>query len=154
MIVEDGTGLSNADSFVSVAYADKYFSDRNITAWATLKSKEALLIQATDYIEAVYSQAWKGTTLNETQSLSFPRIIEYKTAYPNRLKKAVCELALKADSGTLLEDTEQRTIEESVGSITVKYAEFANQKTQYSFVYNLVSPYLLSSGASVRLVRC
>ena len=154
MIVEDGTGLSNADSFVSVAYADTYFSDRNITAWASLTNKEALLIQATDYIEAVYSQSWKGTTLNDTQSLSFPRIINDETVYPDRLKKAVCELALKADSGSLLEDTEQRTIEESVGSITVKYAEFANQKTQYSFVYNLVSPYLLSSGASARLIRC
>ena len=154
MIVEDGTGLDNADSFVSVAYADTYFSDRNITAWTTLTNKEALLIQATDYIEAVYSQAWKGTTLNDTQSLSFPRIINDETVYPDRLKKAVCELALKADSGSLLEDTEQRTIEESVGSITVKYAEYANQKTQYSFVYNLVSPYLLSSGASARLIRC
>lgn len=154
LIVEDGTGLSDANSYVSVAYADAYFLARNVTSWASLTIKEALLIQATDYMEAVYSESWKGAVLLDTQSLSFPRIIDDATVYPDRLLKAVCELALKADSGPLLEDTEQRTIEESVGSITVKYAEYANQKTQYSFVYNLVSPYLLSSGASARLIRC
>ena len=129
MVVEDGTGLSNADSFVSVAYADTYFSTRNVTGWASLTNKEALLIKATDYIEAVYSEAWKGTTLNDTQSLSFPRIIDDATVYPDRLLKAVCELAYKANSGDLLVDVEQRTIEEKIDVITVKYAEYSDQKT-------------------------
>ena len=154
MVVEDGTGLSNADSFVSVAYADTYFSTRNVTAWASLTNKEALLIKATDYIEAVYSEAWKGTTLTDTQSLSFPRIIDDATVYPDRLLKAVCELAYKANSGDLLVDVEQRTIEEKIDVITVKYAEYSDQKTQYSMVYGLISPYLMSSGVSKKAVRC
>ena len=154
MVVEDGTGLSNADSFVSVAYADTYFSTRNVTSWASLTNKEALLIKATDYIEAVYSEAWKGTTLNDTQSLSFPRIIDDATVYPDRLLKAVCELAYKANSGDLLVDVEQRTIEEKIDVITVKYAEYSDQKTQYSMVYGLISPYLMSSGVSKKAVRC
>lgn len=153
MVVEDGTGLSNADSFVSVAYADTYFSTRGVTAWASLTNKEALLIKATDYIEAVYSEAWKGVTLKDTQSLSFPRIIDDATVYPDRLKKAVCELALKANSGDLLVDVEQRTIEEKVDVITVKYAEYSDQKTQYSMVYGLISPYLLSTGANKKAMR-
>ena len=33
-VVEDGTGLSNSNSFVAVAFADSYFADRNQTAWA------------------------------------------------------------------------------------------------------------------------
>ena len=154
MVVEDGTGLSNADSFVSVAYADTYFSTRNVTEWASLTNKEALLIKATDYIEAVYSEAWKGTTLNDTQSLSFPRIIDDATVYPDRLLKAVCELAYKANSGDLLVDVEQRTIEEKIDVISVKYAEYSDQKTQYSMVYGLISPYLMSSGVSKKAVRC
>ena len=154
MVVEDGTGLSNADSFVSVAYADTYFSTRNVTAWASLTNKEALLIKATDYIEAVYSEAWKGTTLSDTQSLSFPRIIDDATVYPDRLLKAVCELAYKANSGDLLVDVEQRTIEEKIDVISVKYAEYSDQKTQYSMVYGLISPYLMSSGVSKKAVRC
>ena len=153
MVVEDGTGLSNADSFVSVAYADTYFTTRGVSAWASLTNKEALLIKATDYIEAVYSESWKGVTLNDTQSLSFPRIIDDATIYPDRLKKAVCELALKANDGDLLVDVEQRTIEEKVDVISVKYAEYSDQKTQYSMVYGLISPYLLSTGANKKAMR-
>ena len=153
MVVEDGTGLSNADSFVSVAYADTYFSTRGVSAWASLTNKEALLIKATDYIEAVYSESWKGVTLNDTQSLSFPRIIDDATVYHDRLLKAVCELALKANDGDLLVDVEQRTIEEKVDVITVKYAEYSDQKTQYSMVYGLISPYLLSTGANKKAMR-
>lgn len=153
MVVEDGTGLSNADSFVSVAYADTYFTTRGVSAWASLTNKEALLIKATDYIEAVYSESWKGVTLNDTQSLSFPRIIDDATVYPDRLLKAVCELALKANSGDLLVDVEQRTIEEKIDVITVKYAEYSDQKTQYSMVYGLISPYLLSTGANKKAMR-
>lgn len=154
MIVEDGTGLSNADSFVSVAYADAYFLARNITEWASLTNKEALLIQSCDYLEAVYSQSWKGVLFSDTQSLSFPRLIDDVKEFPERLKKAQCELALKANGGELMTDTEQRTTQETVGAITVKYAEYSDQKTQYSFVYNLVSPYLLSGNTSKKLIRC
>ena len=153
MVVEDGTGLSNADSFVSVDYAETYFTTRGVTAWASLTNKEALLIKATDYIEAVYSESWKGVTLNDTQSLSFPRIIDDSTVYPDRLLKATCELALKANDGDLLIDVEQRTIEEKVDVISVKYAEYSDQKTQYSMVYGLISPYLLSTGANKKAMR-
>ena len=154
LIVEDGTGLSDANSYVSVAYADAYFLARNVTSWASLSNKEALLIKATDYIEAVYSEAWKGTTLLDTQSLSFPRIIDDATVYPDRLLKAVCELALKANEGALLVDEKQRAIEKKMDVMTIKYAEYADQKTQYSFVYGLISPYLMSSGVSKKVVRC
>ena len=154
MVVEDGTGLSNADSFVSVAYADTYFSTRGVTAWASLTNKEALLIKATDYIEAVYSESWKGVTLNDTQSLSFPRIIDDATVYPDRLLKAVCELALKANSSVLLIDEKQRVLEKKIDVMTIKYAEYSDQKTQYSMVYGLISPYLSSSGASKSAIRC
>lgn len=153
MVVEDGTGLSNADSFVSVDYADTYFTTRGVSSWASLTNKEALLIKATDYIEAVYSESWKGVTLNDTQSLSFPRIIDDSTVYPDRLLKAVCELALKANSCDLLVDVEQRTIEEKVDVITVKYAEYSDQKTQYSMVFGLISPYLSSTGANKKAMR-
>ena len=154
LIVEDGTGLSDANSYVSVAYADSYFLARNVTAWASLTIKEALLIKATDYMEAVYSESWKGTTLLDTQSLSFPRIIDDATVYPYRLLKAVCELALKANNGALLVDEKQRAIEKKMDVMTIKYAEYADQKTQYSFVYGLISPYLMSSGISKKVVRC
>ena len=60
MIVEDGTGLPNADSYVSVEFADTYFSARGVSVWATLTNtvKEQLLIKATDFIDNIYQ--WNG----------------------------------------------------------------------------------------------
>ena len=56
MIPEDGTGLASANAYVSIEFADEYFSARKNEAWAGLDSaaKEAAIIKATDYIEEVY----------------------------------------------------------------------------------------------------
>lgn len=152
LVVEDGTGLSNANTYVDVTYADTYFSTRGITAWASLTNKEALLIQATDYLEAVYSESWKGEKLLDTQSLSFPRVIDGVTVFPERLKYAQCELALKANSDVLLKDVGEKVIKEKVDVIEVQYAEYSDQKTQYTYVYNLLSPYLQNGSQTSRKV--
>jgi hypothetical protein len=153
LIIESGEGLSNATSYIDIAYADAYFLARGITTWTgTDAVKENYTVLAMSYIEAVYSESWKGDLLLDTQSLSFPRVIDGDTVYPDRLKNSVCELALKAIDGALLVDLEQRTVEEQVGSIKVKYSEYADQKTQYSLVYNLVKPYLLGYGSTAKKV--
>ena len=47
LIVEDGTGIENANSFVDVVYADDYFSTRGVADWALLtqEQKEVFLIK-------------------------------------------------------------------------------------------------------------
>ncbi len=155
-IVEDGTGIADATSYTTVAYADSYFLDRNNAEWAafTTAIKESLLIQATDYIETVYYQSWVGVPLTTTQSLAFPRSYLGETLYPDRLQKAVCELALKANTETLLPDVERQVNEEKVDVIEVKYSEYASQLTQYSVVTGLLSPYFSShSSSSVPVAR-
>ena len=152
-IVEDNTGLIDANSFVSIEYADSYFGDRGNIDWggvSTFDAKRSLLIIATDYIETVYAQAFTGKRYSEGQALSFPRYVDGKKCdVPDRLKKAVCELAVKAIEEPLLEDTGKNTIEETVGSITVKYSEYGSQTTQYNAVFKLLQPYIsvLSSSA-------
>ena len=158
MTVEDGSGLIDADSYVSVSYCDTYFSDRLITEWIDITdvpTKEALLIRATDYIEQVYSQAWSGEPLMDTQALSFPRLIDdVDVGVPERLKKACCELALKANSGTLLTDVEQRIVKEKVAVIETTYGEYSDQLTQYTAVYELIKIYLDNpSSNSMKVVR-
>ena len=157
LIVEDGTGIANANSYVSEAEYLTYWTDRgNATAIAitgdTLKS---LLIQATDYVENVYYEKWLGDRLTLTQALEFPRVINLiDVEVPDRLKKACFELALKANSASLLTDVEQRIIKEKVAVIETTYSEYSNQLTQYTNVYELVKPYLLNqSTTSVKVVR-
>ena len=87
MIVENGTGVIGANSYSTVVFADDYFSLRGITEWDSLTNKEALLVQATDYIENVYSQNWNGLPLTDTQGLSMP--IVNGVEFIENLKKVI-----------------------------------------------------------------
>ncbi len=145
LVVEDGTGLTNADSYIDVAFADEYFVKRGITEWAGLTNREQLIIRAMDYIENNYT--YQGTKLLSTQSLQFPRLINGETVYPIALKNAVCELALKANSGDLLQDTGKTTIREKVGTLEVEYDPNQDDLTSYNYVNKLLAPYLVSTSS-------
>lgn len=75
LLVEDGTGVDGAESYISVADADAYFSARGNAAWAALDTgaKEAALRNACDYMGAQYGQRWVGDRATATQSLDWPR---------------------------------------------------------------------------------
>ena len=154
MIPEDGTGLANANAYVSVEFADEYFSARGNQTWAGLGSadKEAAIIKATDYLEAAYFDKWQGERLKADQALSFPRS---PFGMPTKFKSAVCELAIKANAGELMSDIERLTTKEKVGSIEVEYAQNADPSTKYAYVASLLKPFLKPSNAMVmRLERC
>lgn len=97
MVVEDGTGLLDSNSFVSLEYADDYFTSHGVTSWSDKQpeEKEVLLINATDYINNIFD--WKGKKATPEQALNFPRTELYtKDGYevegvPKQLKEAVCE---------------------------------------------------------------
>ena len=98
-VVEDGTGLSTATSYVSVAEFEDYWTGRGIdyttTADATI---EMWLNMATLYCDNL--MAWTGTTVNDTQALLVPRSgwcdkrgRDIDDSVPTFLKGGVCELA-------------------------------------------------------------
>lgn len=155
MIPEDGTGLADANAYVSIEFADEYFSARKNEAWAGLDSaaKEAAIIKATDYLEAVYWEKWQGEKLKEDQALAFPR---KPFGMPAKFKFAVCELAIKANSGELLSDIERLTTKEKVGSIEVEYSSSADPTTKYAYVCSLLKPFLKNVYASsmLKVDRC
>src|SRR5688572_6043385 len=76
LVVEDGTGLANADSYVSLAQADAYHITLGNTGWAgTNELKEQALRRATRYIDFFYYDRWSGVRLNgRDQALQWPRI--------------------------------------------------------------------------------
>jgi len=166
LTVEDGTGLVDAESFVSVANADTYHSNRGNTTWATLTTaqKEEDLRRATDYMEQVYRSRWAGIRKTTTQALSWPRYdvpledVGYGYAYydsdsvPQIVKNACAELALKAAAGELAPDIEQRVKREKVDSLEVEYADYGSQYTQYRAIDNMLLPVLSSVGGAFRKV--
>ncbi|NOQ31793.1 MAG: hypothetical protein GQ570_11785 [Helicobacteraceae bacterium] len=149
MLIEDGTGLALADTYADVAFVDAYFLKRNETSWTGSNTeKEAYIYKAMDYIEAVYGQNWVGTTLNDTQGLTMPRLYNSQTIYPLALQNAVCLMAMEVlhlgDNEKLMINVSQRVKKEKVASIEVEYSEYSSELTQYTEVYQLLSPYLES----------
>ena len=145
LVIEDGSGMSNSESYIDVTFADAYFLKRGITQWAGLTNKESLIIRAMDYIENNYT--YQGTKLVSTQSLQFPRLICGETVYPIALKNAVCELALKSNEEDLLADTDKTTIREKVGTLEVEYDPNQDNIKSYNYVNKLLAPYLVSTSS-------
>lgn len=77
--VEDGTGLTGADAYISVANADTYFSAIGDTTWSTASTtaKEQAIVQATRYMEKRFGNKWKGIIASSTQALGWPRDYVY-----------------------------------------------------------------------------
>jgi len=149
IVVEDGTGLSTAQSYVDTTFVNAYFALRGVTFTST----DANIINAMDYFEATYSQSWKGEKLVSTQALSFPRLIDGVNTYPVQVKNAICELAYKASTATLLPDPSQAVKREKVDVIEVEYQDFTSATTSYSLVNAMIMPWLNASGSVHTVLR-
>jgi len=172
IVVEDGTGKADAESYISVSDASSYHSARGNAAWAALASdtvREQCLRKATEYMGQVYGEAWAGYRVSSTQALDWPRYevprrdigaVGYLLAFwasdavPEAVQRACAELALRAASGDLLADLGQPAIEKTVGPITVRYAEGARQTKRYPAVDGMLTPFLKAGGTSaIQVVR-
>lgn len=151
---EDGSGLPNAEAYISVADADQYFSLRGNIAWAALAepAKEAALRLSTDYMAAVYGPRWCGERLTDTQALDWPRA--GFSGVPEAVRRANAELAVRASAGPLLGDQGAQVKSETVGPISVTYADGARQDVKYAAVdAALRAAGLLCGGGFIPVVR-
>jgi len=143
-----------ADTYADVAdfkaYHNKFGNDITGIDDTTI---EILLYRAFEYLETVYYDNLKGDLVEYDQKTNFPRNIDDLDVLPQRVLDAQCVLALKANSGDLLTDKEQKVKKEKVGSLEVEYSEYSNSQKQYSSIYELLKPYLLGSQSSRKVVR-
>jgi hypothetical protein len=113
LVVEDGTGLANANSYVSLVEADTYFTNQGTAgaAWAAPDAlKNEYLANACTALDAVFGRNYisylraSDTTI---QSLLWPRENVWDRhnrripagGIPQEVKDAQCELALLLQSG-------------------------------------------------------
>ena len=117
---ETGTGSSTADSYVTEAFCDDYFSAQNlVTTWlnATAKNKQAAMRYATSWVDNHYGLQFVGLKTSSTQALEWPRSFAYDrdgypiTGIPTALKKATAEVARR-----WLEDATQLDPDIAAGS--------------------------------------
>lgn len=175
LVVEDGTGKSDAESYLSVADTDTYLTQTATldTSRATLKKawnaaapavQEAALREATRYIESNYLARFTGDKGTKAQALSWPRtsaVDAYGWAIdtnviPQALQDATAELALRALSATVAPD-----ISAGSGSLTAKTvaagsvrleqqwsAGGARERATYDRVEELLRPLLTGGGGT------
>lgn len=133
LTVEDGSGLSNADSYVDVAYIDTYAAAYGKTQWADVSepNKEIKARQATQFADNMYLNDFNP--LKSTQRLAVPATnMKIRgnpvTGVPVQLKDAIAELAIIAITTSLIDvqtarNAVQRTVK--VGDVS-KSETFAN----------------------------
>jgi hypothetical protein len=148
IIVEDGTGKANAESYLSVADFKGYCDARGLSyegqADAVIEQKLRI---ATGYIDTV--KRYKGSRLLSAQALEYPRegLTDWGglevTGVPGRVKQACAELAFKAFTESLYVDLERggMVTSQSVGPLSVSYAEGAPAGKSFMVAMKLLEPY-------------
>ena len=173
LITEDGSGLVNSESFVSVADALVYHANHGNDAWALLTTlqQEIALRKATDYLGSFYRPKWKGRRVKPTQALDWPRvgvvlddfndsvalsglgyygvIVVPFNVVPLPVANSTRMMALKSLTGDLTPDLDRETTNEAVGSITVSYRAGATEYVRFRAVSLLLQPYLMNAGATL-----
>ncbi len=162
LIVEDGTGRADSESYISVADADARHAALGNSGWAALDTtkKEQALRRATGYMEGAYRSRWKGTKLMRAQALSWPRygaeVDGYavpSTIVPTEIANACADLALKASAGDLTPDLTRGIVREKIGPIETEYDRNSPQATRYRSADLALAVYLRGSSAMAMLVR-
>lgn len=130
LIIENGTIVVNANSYVTVTEAKAYASARALSLPALDADIEPLLISAMDYLESKRAQ-YQGTKSDPAnQALQWPRMGVYidcveigVNTIPKELKDAQCRLACEQYSGVDIMPTKTGPFvtEETVGPLTTKY---------------------------------
>jgi len=131
--VEDGTGVSGANSYLTIADADQYHLDIGTAAasWDNLSDavKQQALRDGTRYLDAAYGERWKGARADGTNPLDWPRSYVIDTdgfdvesnVIPQGLKDACAEAAFRATTETLTPDVTTpgtvQTLAEQIGPI-------------------------------------
>lgn len=75
-VVETGSVVAGATSYVTTDEADAFFEDRADAGWAAITDdaqKEAALIKACEYMQAKYRMRWEGSRIDANQRLDWPR---------------------------------------------------------------------------------
>jgi len=134
LIVEDGTGKPNAESYVSSAELTAYASDRGITIVGDV---DALLLKSILYIDQL---SFSGLKLTKEQSMQWPRSNVSIDGFsveldeiPRLLKDLQFEVSIAIGNGNdPLADVERSIKREKVDAIEVEYLD-----NSAPFVYSL-----------------
>jgi hypothetical protein len=169
LVVEDGTIVADANTYINRAAIIAYAADRGVTL-ANDATTDTKIVKAMDYL-ALYDQQWKGEQVEYgVQTLAWPRKYVYigtaTTVFPDdeipgQLVRAQAELVLQVNNGvnllpTLSGDT-AFVKREKVDVIETEYSEamalkLAGLQPDMPLVDALLEP-LFATASRLRTVR-
>ncbi len=132
LVVEDGSIVENADSYIDLSFARAYALARGVTLPTDDAEADAMAYKAMDYLEGKRAEYQGDKTDPLNQELQWPRInvkidcVEIPSNFiPKELKQAQARLMMEINAGVDIQPT--RTggfiIEDKTGPLTTKYSE-------------------------------
>lgn len=154
LIIEDGTGKADAQSFATVLELISYSSVRGIEIPSLAADQEALLIKAMDYFISRESDLSGARTYPAVQALPYPREGVYvygslvaNNVVPTQAKQAQLAIAIELTKADLLAATGKDIKREKVDVIETEYFAGGSQSNgTYPAIEAALEP-LLSSGS-------
>jgi len=169
LIVEDGSGVPNANTYNSLEMADEYHRQSGNDAWfngtdsPSDDKRASALIRAAIILDGTYKSRWPGRrTHGRNQGLDWPRTGAADVdgneiaddEIPREILQAQNEMALReyTNPGSLNPDVIEtsRVLREKVGDLEVQYADvtkIGGSIPQLTFVDNILAG-LLSPGST------
>lgn len=128
LVVEDGTGIDGANTFVSLADCEAYSLARGLDISGDEDATSAMILTAMDYLAPL---SWKGEPVEPFQVLPWPRNYVYlgRNNFPNDqvppdVVAAQCQLVMNQFNGVVLFPATETAmiIQDTVGPLTTKYS--------------------------------
>lgn len=133
LIIEDGTVVPNANSYITVDEYKSWADARGINTTHSDNKIEQGILRAMDWFER---QFYIGNKANENQPLQWPRTealidgyYEDATEIPPEVDKALYEATkVELDGFSELNNQDRKTVREQIGDISVTYADNSNNR--------------------------
>jgi hypothetical protein len=153
IIVEDGSIVENANSYVTTTELSTYATARGITV--TSENREQYLIQAMDYFESL---KFKGIKVDDDQSLQFPRNYLYidnvlidNDIIHTLVKESQMEIAIAIFQGYSPLSIVERAVkrERVYGAVEVEYMDNASSAARVKTIDIKLNKLLLSTSNGI-----
>ncbi len=158
LIIEDGSIVAGANSFVTVTECRDYNTARGNELPVDDADVEILLIKAADYLNALEPE-FQGHRIDYEQELVFPRSPVYvygsdlSNEIPKQLKNAQCQMGYEVSQNDFLTTgSDQGVKREKVSTIEVEYFDsVGNPQPVPTAVLSILGP-LFNSGSQYSIL--
>lgn len=155
LIVEDGSIVPNANTYVSDAEYTAYCDARGLTYGADAAAREKEIIKGMDLIES-YRDQFQGSKTQYTQPLQWPRVAVYIDDYPvdsdsipKELKYALIEAASASNTTDIIvNQTNSNIKKEKVDVLEVEYFDGGENTSVILGRVNVYLQVLLSNSST------